>query len=715
MRKASILAARAMILLLLLAAVFDAPLPAKSRPRVRLHLVDRSGSTGVAGPPESLTWDDARRIIEWDVASRAPGDAVRWAAFGADVAFESTAVDPEATDLARALLRALAENPTEVVLYTDGRADPGPSLLHCKARSVPVHVVPLGPVEVRDARISRVAAPEAPSASERVPLEVTVESTFSGRLTLRMNDESRDVEAAAGVPVIVVFQAAAGPFRLRLEVDDACPQNDAAEGEIVARSDAPKLLVVSEGAPEFPGHDVRRTPRFERPEPYDAVVLDNVPLSRDQQASLAGYVRDFGGGLLLLGGRRSYALGGWSGTPIEEVSPLRARPDQNVAVVFALDSSGSMGEGRYYAVARAVLRALDADLFRAGDRVYTLTCSQNRIYQDPSELLGVRPEGPTFIQRSLQEGRRQLESQDLQRKHIVVLTDGEINEEDKPQEEADGLRDKGIGLTVVTTNKELPVGTQVKIKDWDQLFGRLQELLWGIQDVERDKPGRMEPRDHPVRVPAAELPWMNLTSAKPDAQLAAVVRINPTVYPAVAFRETGRGRAGAFAFAYDPAFRALYRDAVEHLAGDAPGGLRLSIDPPAVRARGTAPSPRVEIAFRVHPSGESGTLILEQTRRDLWEGTLPPTKPGTVYVRAGRARAAATVPCAAEYRALGVDRRALERIAEETGGRVLRSRADVEGLPRPEGRVWRGARSAFLVAALILVFVELALTTFWKP
>ena len=75
---------------------------------------------------------------------------------------------------------------------------------------------------------------------------------------------------------------------------------------------------------------------------------------------------------------------------------------------------------------------------------------------------------------------------------------------------------------------------------------------------------------------------------------------------------------------------------------------------------------------------------------------------------------ALTIPCAPEYEALGIDRKALERIASETGGRILGSPSGLPALPRPSAPAPRSGRPLFLVAALVLVFLEMALTTFWK-
>jgi hypothetical protein len=105
---------------------------------------------------------------------------------------------------------------------------------------------------------------------------------------------------------------------------------------------------------------------------------------------------------------------------------------------------------------------------------------------------------------------------------------------------------------------------------------------------------------------------------------------------------------------------------------------------------------------------------MKQVGPQRWEGHLPDGLTGKVVVSKGRARATATIACPPELSALGVDRVALDHIAAVTGGRVLRSIADLDTLPRPSTRAPRSGRNAFLLAALVLVFVELAVSVYWK-
>ena len=58
---------------------------------------------------------------------------------------------------------------------------------------------------------------------------------------------------------------------------------------------------------------------------YRAIILGSVEAASftpEQLRMLADFVSKRGGGLLMLGGRRSFAEGGWGGTPVGEVLPV---------------------------------------------------------------------------------------------------------------------------------------------------------------------------------------------------------------------------------------------------------------------------------------------------------------------------------------------------------------------------------------------------------
>ncbi|HVT39650.1 MAG TPA: vWA domain-containing protein [Gemmatimonadaceae bacterium] len=90
---------------------------------------------------------------------------------------------------------------------------------------------------------------------------------------------------------------------------------------------------------------------------YRAVVLGSIEASfftRDQLAMLADFVSVRGGGLLMLGGRRAFAEGGYAGTPVADVMPVvvegGAVPD---SLTFLADLGVSLSPaGQNHAVAQ---------------------------------------------------------------------------------------------------------------------------------------------------------------------------------------------------------------------------------------------------------------------------------------------------------------------------------------------------------------------------
>src|SRR5262249_56068113 len=83
---------------------------------------------------------------------------------------------------------------------------------------------------------------------------------------------------------------------------------------------------------------------------YDGVILSNVSslkLTKVEMEQIRDYVRDHGGGLIMVGGEESFGLGGYYRTPIEEALPVTMEVKQKVeipslAVVLSIDRSASM-------------------------------------------------------------------------------------------------------------------------------------------------------------------------------------------------------------------------------------------------------------------------------------------------------------------------------------------------------------------------------------
>ncbi len=81
-----------------------------------------------------------------------------------------------------------------------------------------------------------------------------------------------------------------------------------------------------------------------RTEPYDLFLVTGSAqeASEEWQNQLAHSVRTRGSGLIMLGTKRTFALGGWANSVVEELLPTRVFPPDQLSLSVLLDVSGSM-------------------------------------------------------------------------------------------------------------------------------------------------------------------------------------------------------------------------------------------------------------------------------------------------------------------------------------------------------------------------------------
>src|SRR5262249_34921838 len=100
---------------------------------------------------------------------------------------------------------------------------------------------------------------------------------------------------------------------------------------------------------------------------YAGIVLYDMPARKVPPASqqaLADYVREFGGGLMVIGGPDSFEYGNYQGSLLEDVLPVRAREPQDRQgptglLIMLIDFSGSMA-GVLDLVKRSAIQTIDA-------------------------------------------------------------------------------------------------------------------------------------------------------------------------------------------------------------------------------------------------------------------------------------------------------------------------------------------------------------------
>ncbi len=179
-----------------------------------------------------------------------------------------------------------------------------------------------------------------------------------------------------------------------------------------------------------------------------AVVLDDVAIADASPrfwAALAAAVKQRGLGLVVLGGERSFARGGYRGSVLESVLPVVSEPaalDEPVSLVFVVDKSGSMGQGsggvdRFQLAQRAVLEtartlqerdALGLLVFDAVPRLLIPLGPASAGTLALAQPWPVSPNGGTRLAPALDAAISELERAGRGRRLLVLVTDGFVDD-----------------------------------------------------------------------------------------------------------------------------------------------------------------------------------------------------------------------------------------------------------------------------------------------
>lgn len=206
---------------------------------------------------------------------------------------------------------------------------------------------------------------------------------------------------------------------------------------------------------------------------YATIVLANVNaknLSPRKMEILQTFVRDLGGGLVVVGGPQSYGMGGYFRTPLEETLPVDMQiKDQErfpaVSIVIVIDRSGSMGvrEGsltKIQLAGEAAVRVVE--LLNDGDEITVIPVDTR-----PFNPVGPMPAaqraeaidlirqmtaggGGIYMRTGLQAAAEALAQSQQPIKHVIVLADGADAEEKQGVPELlAALTDEGVTITQV--------------------------------------------------------------------------------------------------------------------------------------------------------------------------------------------------------------------------------------------------------------------------
>lgn len=370
-----------LVILLLLIAMLSGPKFVKQQNALELIvLLDRSDST------EDLI---DKGLPEWTrlLESSKPGrnDKLRFVNYAAEVA--EAGIDGSSftgsrkqtrTGLALSNLMAQVDEkmPTRVLLFTDGYATEPltEAAEQMKKRGVPLDYRLVREETIQDARVARLQFPERVQVGEPFLISVLVRSNKeeSVPLLIKRNGQTlveTDIAVKDGVGTAEFTDrlGQVGAFEYEAEIR---PVVDAHLGNNRIKrwmeiTGGPRLVLVTkyENDPvalamadmDFDVQVIKDTSQLKAGMlgGTKAVIFNNVPaheIPNDFIKSLDFFVREQGGGFMMVGGKRSFGAGGYFQSEIDELLPVSMELKSehrklSVALAIVMDRSGSMGVG----------------------------------------------------------------------------------------------------------------------------------------------------------------------------------------------------------------------------------------------------------------------------------------------------------------------------------------------------------------------------------
>jgi Ca-activated chloride channel homolog len=395
-------------------------------------------------------------------------------------------------DLARSLFPAGSGR--HIVVISDGHQTQGSAMLAAQSAATTgehIFALPVAGDRQPDVRAmslqaSRGRVHEGATVQLRAVIDATMDAT--AELVLYENKtavDQRRVELKAGQTLSVAFDRtplARETLHYRVDIQpvtgETLPNNNSAQTLIEVRGKTRLLMVDSQPAEsqtfaqamireglELEVTTVSKMPR-ELPllAGYDGIILSDVPATQigtPMLEALRQYVERLGGGLIMIGGPNSYGVGGYVGSPLEPILPVKLatsdqEEQQSSALAIVIDRSGSM-MGEKLAVAKSSAVAA-AQVLKPKDSITVLTFDSQVQVVVPmtpvtsmdkikGQILSITSGGGTDLDPAFREARTQLDRTLAKIKHLIILTDGQTSGAGYEQFAA---QCQAVGITIST-------------------------------------------------------------------------------------------------------------------------------------------------------------------------------------------------------------------------------------------------------------------------
>jgi uncharacterized membrane protein len=518
------------------------------------------------------------------------------------------------TNIEQAIKAALSSGASNILLISDGHETAGEvEKILPAVRLQGVKIFPLVPqgYEKEEFTISKLHAPLIAAAGSELEIRSTLRNTSSssqGALLEIFHDNKKvfdqKVSIKAGREEVFIASAldsAEGIKEVRARITPDNSRFAPSERIIFVSGEVRQRVLLISGSKEDERHLQQAlsdlnfeldtlTPAGSRINslfelsPYSAVLINNVHINQ-LPAGAARRIQQYvenGGGLIMLGGNRSFGLGGYINTPIEEILPVEMLPPQaerqrlNVAVQMVIDKSGSMRVANRMLLTNAamkeVARNLQNDDFLgiiAFDSTPWIVVPIEQVSKNRQTAMNridrIVPSRGTNLFPALDEARRGLVGVEAGRKHMIILTDGVLPDEGPHYPEfVRQLRTLGVTVSTVMlgTDSSVELLKQMAEIGGGSFYrtadgGTLPNIF--ISDIHAQKGERTlkEVSEYLVRRGSGEIVSTSLrafpplrgyvqTRPRPKANLELVAYSSEKAEPLLASWKFGRGRAAAF-------------------------------------------------------------------------------------------------------------------------------------------------------------------------
>jgi uncharacterized membrane protein len=694
-------------------------------------------------------------------------------------------VDGRGTNIFQAIQLALAMLPpgqaNRVVMLTDGRQNTGSAVAGAQAAKdagSDLYYVAAPLTFTQEVVAEAMVLPQEVKYGEPFQARVVVWShrDAQGRVSLFRNGEflgSQVVRLTAGKNVFSYRQAldtsGIHVYQAAIEADgDTIEDNNRALGTVVVRGRPQVLLADRDRSHALSLAGALRSQSIEvtvvepgaiPTEPaalqkYDGIILSNVSslkLTRAQMGHIRDYVRDAGGGLLMIGGEESFGLGGYYRTPVEEALPVTMEVKQKVeipslAVVLSIDRSGSMAMSTDEKVTKLDLAKeaghLVVDLLDDRNEVGVMSWDTEFIWDAPVRaakdknaihhaIATIKAGGGTDGYPALKEAYAVLFERPALLKHVIFLSDGQMTRGDFQGLLRRMAKDK-ITVSTVAIGKDADVQLMVDIAKWGRgrfyytedsqtiprIFTLETQLASKASLIEQPFKPQLTAANHEA---VQEIDWKNVpplggyvaTTVKSTAEL---VLMSHQEDPVLATWRYGLGRSAAFTSDAKAKWAVLWlrwRDFNRFWSQLVRWTLRsgtrsdtvaiverrdnfgeITVD--AVDTKGEFINFLDSQVGVVAPNRERTVIDLEQVGPGRYRGRFPVSQEGVYLVGMAQRRAdrvigsqlaGLVVPYAQELRDLGVDETLLRELAELTGGAALEAPREAFLRARRQSRI----------------------------